>query len=90
MTNAGPQAADRITFAFRAAAARPPSSKETQVLLDNLKFYWDRYWADRESAVKLLSQGEHPRNEKLDQSELAAYTMVASLILNLDEIVTKQ
>jgi len=90
MTTAGPQAADRISFAFRAAAARPPSAKETQVLLDNLKYYRDRYQTDRESAVKLLGQGEHPRNEKLDQSELAAYTMVASLILNLDEIVTKQ
>jgi hypothetical protein len=90
MTNAGPQADDRIAFAFRAATARAPSPKEAQVLLDNLKYYRDRYQTDRESAAKLLTQGEHPRNEKLDQSELAAYTMVTSLILNLDEIVTKQ
>ena len=37
-----------------------------------------------------LSQGESPRDEKLDASELAAYTTVASLILNLDETITKE
>ena len=40
--------------------------------------------------MKLLSQGEYPRNEKLDASELAANAVLASLILNLDEVVTKQ
>jgi hypothetical protein len=37
-----------------------------------------------------LSEGEHPRDETLDAAELAAYTAVASLILNLDETVTKE
>jgi len=40
--------------------------------------------------VKLLNIGEYPRDEKLNASELAAYTAVSSLILNLDEVVTKQ
>jgi hypothetical protein len=37
-----------------------------------------------------LSQGESQRDEKLDAAELATYTTVASLILNLDEMVTKE
>jgi len=37
-----------------------------------------------------VSVGESPLNEQLNVSELAAYTTVASLILNLDETVTKE
>jgi len=42
------------------------------------------------SALDLVKQGESPRNEVLDLAELASYTTVASLILNLDETVTKE
>ena len=45
---------------------------------------------DSEGAVKLLTYGETPRNEKLDPLELAAWTMTANLVLNLDESVTKE
>ena len=45
--------------------------------------------ASPESAKQLLSVGESARNEKLDQNELAAWTMVTHLILNLSETVTK-
>ena len=43
-----------------------------------------------DAAAKLLTQGESPRLESLDANEFAAYTMVASLLLNLDETVTKE
>jgi hypothetical protein len=59
-------------------------------LLDSFHYYRDNYQTDAEAARKLVSHGEHPRNEKLDASELATYTAVASLILNLDEVLTKQ
>jgi hypothetical protein len=39
--------------------------------------------------MKLLAVGESPRDEKLDAPELAAWTMVATTVLNLDETVTK-
>ena len=41
------------------------------------------------AALKLLQVGESNRDERLDVPELAAWTMVASTILNLDEAVTK-
>ena len=41
-----------------------------------------------DQAQALLKIGESPANEKLDQSELAAWTMVSSILLNLDETVT--
>jgi hypothetical protein len=40
--------------------------------------------------LELVRVGERPRNETLDVPELAAYTMVANLILNLDETITKE
>ncbi len=40
--------------------------------------------------MKLVGTGEFPMNEKLDVCELAAYTTIASLILNFDEVITKE
>jgi hypothetical protein len=72
------------------ATARRPEPREQQLLADGFQYHLDRYQTDREAALKLLSEGEHPRDEALDVRELAAYTAVASLILNLDETVTKE
>jgi hypothetical protein len=47
------------------------------------------YRANADAATKLLAVGESPRDERLDPAELAAWTTVASVILNLDEAVTK-
>ena len=41
-------------------------------------------------AAKYLSQGEAAHDGRLDQNEFAAYATVASLILNLDAVVTKE
>jgi hypothetical protein len=90
MSVGGSTPAERIGFAFRLATSRQPSLAESQTLLGSFQYFRNRYQTDRDSAVKLLNIGEHPRDEKLDASELAAYTAVSSLILNLDEVVTKQ
>jgi hypothetical protein len=90
MTDGGATPAERIAFGFRRATARSLSSAESRILLDSFHYYRDNYQTDAEAARKLVSHGEHPRNEKLDASELATYTAVASLILNLDEVLTKQ
>ena len=42
-----------------------------------------------EAATRLLGVGEVARDDTLDAAELAAWTMVASAILNLDETLTK-
>ena len=85
---ATPQA--RVAWAFLVAASRRPSESELQVLLKNLswqKDYFDRYPGE---ATRLLSIGEKRDEAKLDEAELAAYSAIASLILNLDEMITKQ
>jgi mono/diheme cytochrome c family protein len=86
----GKDSKTRLTYAFRLATARKPTSKEMKVLRTLLDGRFKVYRQDRQAALKLLSVGESPRNRKLDVAELAAYTTVASVIFNLDETITKQ
>jgi hypothetical protein len=46
--------------------------------------------ANLKEAEKLLAIGEKRNDPKLNPAELAAYATTASLILNLDEVITKQ
>lgn len=48
-----------------------------------------RFEKDRASAGKLIAIGHSKRLEKLDPAELAAWTTVTSMILNLDETISK-
>lgn len=90
MKEGGSTAQDRITFAFRLAVGKPPTAEQASILKDSLRFALDRFQSRPGSAAKYLSQGEHPRDPGLNADELAAYATVASLIVNLDEAVTKQ
>jgi hypothetical protein len=80
----------RVIYAFRLATARTPTGKEVGVLRDLLKGQRRSFAADRRSAVKLVDVGESGRDSRLDAVELAAWTTLASVILNLDETITKQ
>ena len=89
MIQGGPSLHDRLAFAFRLATARPPSSQETAVLTKVFEKELQKYQNDPSAARKLLAVGESSRNEELDTARLAAWTVVSSTILNLDETVTK-
>ncbi|MEW6304644.1 MAG: PSD1 and planctomycete cytochrome C domain-containing protein [Verrucomicrobiota bacterium] len=90
MTQGGATASERITFAFRLATARPPEARELKVLLGGFEQHLVDYRNDTEAAAKLIQMGASKPDTKLNASELAAYTAVASLILNLDEVITKE
>ncbi|MCC6820772.1 MAG: PSD1 domain-containing protein [Verrucomicrobia subdivision 3 bacterium] len=83
------KADDRLNFGFRLVTARQPAASERIVLQGALRTFLAKYESDPEAAKQLVSVGESPVNEKLNPSELAAYTMVASLLLNLDETLNK-
>jgi hypothetical protein len=89
MSEAGPSPEERATFAFRLATARTPRPDELGVLLSVYQKHLAEYQQNKDGALKLASAGESKRNESLDAGELAAWTMIANLILNLDETVTK-
>lgn len=90
MTDGGQTPEERLALAFRLATARKPSELERRILVDGWKRHLERFKKDRPAALKLVNIGEAKRNEKLDVAELAAYTTVAGLILNLDETITKE
>jgi hypothetical protein len=58
-------------------------------LRDNLNYHLD-YFSDPAKAKQYLQEGEAPADAKLKPRDLAAYASVASLILNLDETITKE
>lgn len=86
----GKDASSRIALAFRLATARKPSLQETKVLRELLTQQLALYRGNVAAAEKLLTVGESKPDEKLERAELAAWTVVASTILNLDETITKE
>ncbi len=90
MLEGGSTPASRLDFGFRLVAARAPHERERGVLLTSLHRHLDRYKTDTAAAEKWLAQGESPINAAFDKSELAAYSTIASMLLNLDETVTKE
>jgi mono/diheme cytochrome c family protein len=81
---------ERITLAFRMATARKPSSLELAILRSRLQVLRREFQADRKSATALLKVGEYPRDESLNATDHAAMTALCTLILNLDEVLSKE
>ena len=79
----------RVGFAFELAVGRRPDAGESAVLLQQLERFERSFQHDFDAARELVSVGTAPRDESLDARELAAYTALANLILNLDEVITK-
>jgi hypothetical protein len=85
----GSNDAERLRNGFRLVTSRMPNEQETSILTETLAAERARYTADNEAAKKTLSVGESPVPDDVPTPELAAYTMIANLMLNLDEAVTK-
>jgi len=90
MMRAGPAPDERLRQGFRMATARWPSSREQEVLGASLRYHLDYFATGEKQAAQFIAQGETPVDAALKPRELAAYAAVASLILNLDEVVTKE
>ena len=89
LNEGGADTSARLAWAFKLATAREAKPSETAVLSQILDSEKTHYQAQKPAAEKLLSVGESPRDPKLDTAELAAWTTVASVILNLDEVLNK-
>ncbi len=89
LTDGGANADERIRFLFRTVLAREPQPVELEILARQLGEHLERYRTGEEDAKKLVMQGESKFDESLPVGELAAYTLLASTVLNLDETVMR-
>ena len=89
LTEAGKSPSERIQFAYRLCVSRPATPAEQKIVKSLLDDQLTRFHKDPKAAEKLLAVGESKRDEKLDVVELAAWTTIASTLLNLDETITK-
>ncbi|HUS07363.1 MAG TPA: DUF1553 domain-containing protein, partial [Bryobacteraceae bacterium] len=80
----------RLEYGFRLVTARKPTPAEAKILLNLERQELAEYRRNKPAALKLLSVGESAYDKKLDASELAAWTTVASAMLNMDEAITKE
>jgi hypothetical protein len=80
---------ERIRWAWRAVTARFPEAEESAVVMNALTQHRNRYDSDPAAAKELVGYGESKADAAISPSELAAYTLVANLLFNLDEVVVK-
>jgi hypothetical protein len=80
----------RIAGMFYRCTARKPAPSETALLLRRLQELRRNYARDMEAARKLLAVGESKPDAGIAAPELAAWASLASLMLNLDETLTKE
>ncbi|MEO8661914.1 MAG: DUF1553 domain-containing protein [Bryobacteraceae bacterium] len=81
---------ERLKTAFETVTARAPSKGELQVLRSTLKDQRAVYAGDAKAANELLHVGESPLPASVDAPTLAAWTNVCTVLLNLDEAITKE
>lgn len=88
--NGGSTPREQIEHGFVITLARQPLVTELQVVTTAHQAFLERFQNDVDAATKLLSTGEALRNTSLDPAAHAAMTMTASMLLNLDETLTKE
>jgi len=79
----------RLNAAATRLLCRPLRANEMPILSDSLAQLRKHYAAHAADAEALLKVGDSKSDEKLSKSELAAWTMVCSQLLNLDEVLNK-
>ena len=89
MLHGGSDPSQQIDYAFRLCLARPPTKLERQRLVSLYEQQLASFERDAKSAEALVSHGAAQRPANLDVRKLAAWMMVANVLLNLDETLTK-
>jgi hypothetical protein len=89
LSGGGKTTEERIKFLYRTVLARKPDADELRVVAGALAKQRDLYAADRDAAKKAVRVGESRPKGAAPDAEVAAWAMVCNLVLNLDEVVTR-
>jgi hypothetical protein len=84
-----PDPEKRLDYMSERLLARPLAKDEQSVLLKTLCNFNDTYAKEPDAAAKVIRIGDSPPNTTIPAPEQAAWTMVASEFLNLDETLNK-
>ena len=79
----------RLAFGFRLCTARFPDEREAKIPLAALERHRMQFTADKNTAQQFLGVGSLPPDPNIPTEELAAYTAIGSLLLNLDATICK-
>ena len=90
MKEGGTSVADRITHGHRLVLTKRPSGAILGILTRGYTDYLAKYTQDDAAAKALVTVGKSSPDESLPTAELAAFTAIANILLNLDETVTKE
>ena len=85
----GSDDAARLAFAWRTAVGRRPKTDEATATQEALMAHRARYASAPEDATKLITFGDSKPDPALPAPELAAWTLTAGLLLNLDETLNR-
>ena len=86
----GTRPPERARWGFRTALSRHPEPEEVAGLVRVYEYNRNIYDSDRDVAGKLLSVGQMPAPADVDVAELASWTQVARVLLNLHETITRE
>ncbi len=89
LLESSPETDARMTLAYRLTLSRPPEAQELSVLRGFVEEQRAHYQAHPDAAKSLVEIGQAPRSPDLDIPELAAWTAAANVLLNLDEMITR-
>ena len=80
---------ERLTYAFQCVTSRSPADEEMSLLADTLATHRSHYAKNTEAASQVITNGESKPSPAIPVVEFAAWTMVANLLLNLDETIVR-
>ncbi len=90
LKNGGTTIADRVRYGFRLALSRPPYEKEQRRLTELYERSLARFSQNADDAKRMATDPLGPVENEADIAELAAWTVVGNVLLNLDETVMKR
>ena len=89
MKNGGKNTELRIEYAFRSATSRKPTAREMEILQDLFLIEKNEFEEHPDRAIAFIEDIEIKSTDELKVSELAAYAVIASTVLNLSESLQK-
>ena len=89
MKEGGSDIRNRLTTGYRLATSRSPDKQTLSLLQKGFEDRKIHFQEHQEAAKQMISHGKKEPDENLDPADLAAYTITANVLLNLDRVITK-